>query len=207
MTTASRVIRSIGGAALAGFALVAYTPVPNLVDRAFSLPARLEPAGAIVVLAAGGVRGDGTLSNTSLRRTLHGIDLYRRGLAPVLALSGPPRGRAPAEGDVRSAFAREIGVPAGAILIETTARTTREEAERMSTMLRPHGIRRVLLVVDAEGARRATRLFQRSGLEPLPAPAEDVSGLDDSPEGRLDLARRLAIELFALAYYRAAGYL
>jgi hypothetical protein len=31
--------------------------------------------------------------------------------------------------------------------------------------------------------------------------------LDTSPEGRLDLTRRLAIEMVAVAYYRLAGYL
>lgn len=77
----------------------------------------------------------------------------------------------------------------------------------MSALLLPRGVRRVLLVVDTQGAYRAARLFERNGFDPLLAPAEDVSSVDGSPEGRLDLARRLAIEIVALAYYRVAGYL
>jgi uncharacterized SAM-binding protein YcdF (DUF218 family) len=204
---ASVIFRCVGAVALTTFVAVAYTPAASLLNRIFSAPARLEPAAAIVVLAGGGVRGDGSLSDVSLRRTLHGIALYRRGLAPLLAFSGPAGGMGPAEGDVRSVLAREVGVPSSAIVTETTARTTREEASRMSALLLPRGVRRVLLVVDAQGAYRAARLFERNGFDPLLAPAEDVSSLDGSPEGRLDLARRLAIEIVALAYYRVAGYL
>jgi len=208
VSAASVILRCVGAVALGGFVAVAYTPAPNLLNRVFSPPARLEPAAAIVVLAGGGVRGDGSLSDVSLRRTLHGIALYRRGLAPLLAFSGPAAGgMGPAEGDVRSALAREVGVPRSAIISETTARTTREEASRMSALLLPRGVRRVLLVVDTQGAYRAARLFERNGFDPLLAPAEDVSSVDGSPEGRLDLARRLAIEIVALAYYRVAGYL
>jgi uncharacterized SAM-binding protein YcdF (DUF218 family) len=204
---ASVILRCVGAVALSSFVAVAYTPAANLLNRVVTAPERLEPAAAIVVLAGGGVRGDGTLSDISMRRALHGIALYRRGLAPLLAFSGPASDGGPAEGDVRSALAREVGVPGSAIISETTARTTREEASRMSALLLPRGVRRVLLVVDAQGAYRAARLFERNGFDPLPAPAEDVSSLEGSPEGRLDLARRMAIELVAFSYYRVAGYL
>lgn len=200
-------VRAVGAIALVGFVILAYTPVPNLIDRHFGVPPRIEPAAAIVVLGAGGVRGDGTLSDSSLRRTMYGIALYRRGLAPLLALSGPPSGTGYVEADVRAAFARDAGIPASAIVTESTARTTREEASRMRALLLPRGIRRILLVVDVEGSYRAARVFERNGFDILVAPAEDVASLDTSPEGRLELARRLAIEMMAIAYYRVAGYL
>jgi uncharacterized SAM-binding protein YcdF (DUF218 family) len=199
-------LRAVGAVVIVAFLVIAYTPVPNLIDRHFGVPPRIEPAAAIVVLAAGGVRGDGTLSDSSLRRTMYGIALYRRGLAPVLALSGPPSGTGHIEADVRAAFAREVGVPDSAILTESTARTTREEASRMGALLLPRGVRRILLIVDVEGSYRAARLFERSGFETLVAPAEDVSSLDADPESRLELGRRLAIETVAIVYYRLAGY-
>ena len=200
-------VRAVGAIVLVGFVIVAYTPLPNVIDRHFRVPPRIEPAAAIVVLGAGGVHGDGTLSDSSLRRTMYGIELYRRSLAPLLAFSGPPTGTGHVEADVRAAFAQEIGVPASAIVTESTARTTREEASRMRALLLPRGIRRILLVVDVQGSYRAARLFERNGFEVLVAPAEDVSSLDASPEGRLDLTRRLAIEMLAVAYYRFAGYI
>src|SRR2546429_455759 len=85
------------------------------------------PSDAIVVLG-GWVSPSGLLSLESLRRTNRGIDLYRRGLAPVLVLLGGATGGGPTEADVRAEQARLRGVPPDAILTEARARTTREEA-------------------------------------------------------------------------------
>jgi hypothetical protein len=60
-----------------------------VLSRWLSKPPHLEFADAIVVLGAEGVRGNGTLSDASLRRALHGVDLYRRGLAKTIVFTGP----------------------------------------------------------------------------------------------------------------------
>ena len=199
-------MRLLGIVALVLFGAIAFTPLTSVVAGWLAVPPRLEAADAIVVLGGGGVRGDGTLTDTSLRRTLHGIVLFQRGLAPIMLLSGSPGRSRPTESEARAAVARTFGVPASAILTEGSALTTHEEAERIARRLRPLGVRRVLLVVDAEGMRRAMGAFTRAGLAPVPAPASDVSGVGGTPEGRLDLARRVLMELCALAYYRLAGY-
>ena len=201
------VLRVIGALALIAFAATAFTPLTSVVDRALDVGERIQPAAAIVVLGGGGVRGEDDLSDVSLRRTLRGVDLYRRGLAPVIVFSGPQMAQGPAEAEVRAALARRLGVSAAAILTESMALTTRQESTRIAALLRPRSVQRILLVADRQGMRRAAGLFSRAGFEVLPAPADDVSGVAGSPEERLDLARRILIELTALAYYRAAGYL
>ena len=80
--------RIVGGAGVVIFVVSAFTPVPNVMDHWLSVPARIEPADAIVVLAAG-IDEDGTLTINSMRRVLRGIALYKEGLAPLLVLSGP----------------------------------------------------------------------------------------------------------------------
>ena len=77
--------RIAGAAGVAGFLVIAFTPLPNALDRWLTIPARIEPADAIVVLAAG-LNSDEILSNSSMRRALRGITLYKLGLAP---LDGP----------------------------------------------------------------------------------------------------------------------
>lgn len=200
------VFRLLGVAGVGAFLAAAFTPLPDLMSRSMTTVARLDGAAAIVVLGGGGVRGDGTLSDTSMRRTLHGIELYRQGLAPLLVLSGPAS-TGPAEAEVRARLARECGVPAEAILTERAARTTHEEGINIGALLRPKGIRKIIVVADAQGTARAVGVFERVGFEVAPAAVGDVSGVGTAPEERLKLLRRVVIELLARSYYRVAGYL
>ena len=200
-------LRVAGAVSLVAFLTLAFTPLVARANRWLEVRPVVAPAAAIVVLGGGGVRADGSLTDVSLRRTLHGIDLYQRQLAPLLVLSGPKLEAARAEGEARTALARRLGVPPQAILTETAARTTREEAVRIAARLRPRGVERILLVADAQGMRRAVAAFRQAGLEPLPAPADDVPSAPGTPMARLVVAQRLVIEVMAVAYYHAAGYL
>lgn len=201
LRTASRII---GSAVLVLLVAIVFTPLPALVSSWLSRAAPPERADAIVVLGGGGVRGDGELTDVSLRRTYHGIRLFRSGLAPLLVLSGPADGRGPAEAVVRAQFAESCGIPTDAVLLETAARTTREEARNIARTLLRRGAKRILLVGDAEGMARARRLFGVAGFAVIPAPSADVGG--GRTEDRLAVARRVAIELTAWVYYALAGY-
>jgi uncharacterized SAM-binding protein YcdF (DUF218 family) len=203
----SPLLRGVGALSLVLFAVLAFTPLAAWLSHVLEPRPRLQPAAAIVVLGGGGLHADGTLADVSLRRTLRGIELYQRGLAPLLLFSGPRTPDGPAEGEVRAALARKLGVPDDAVLTEITARTTREEALRIAGLLLPRGVRRILLVADAQGMRRAAGVFRRAGFDPLPAPADDVTGHPGTPDGRLALAWRVLMETAALSYYRLAGYL
>lgn len=197
----------LGGLVLVALAATAFTPLPNLLANWLRTPSRLERAEAIVVLGAG-VRPDGTLGDSSIRRALLGILLYRNGLAPSLLLLGPPSPEGgPSEAEVRLELARGLGVPAEAILAESRAMTTREEAVRTKALLAPRQVRRILLVTDYQHMRRAQALFERAGFDVLPATTEEQSSVARGPEGRLELMRAVLGEVVARLYYRLAGYL
>ncbi|HEV8675921.1 MAG TPA: YdcF family protein [Methylomirabilota bacterium] len=199
-------LRALGVAGLALFVIVAFTPLPNVVGARLGSPPALAPADAIVVLGSG-TESDGTLANTSLRRTVHAIRLYQRGLAPLLFFLGARRpGAQTGEAEVRAALARELAVPATAILTEEPAWTTREEASRAQARLAPRGVRTILLVSEARHLVRARPVFERAGFRVLTAPA-DGAPLETQPEARLWLTRELLAELVARTYYRLAGYL
>jgi uncharacterized SAM-binding protein YcdF (DUF218 family) len=196
------IYRLLGGGAVALFALVAFSPLANLLAEAIYVPAVIAPADAVVVLAGSGVSRQGVLTSVSLRRAVHGIALHQEGWAPLLVLSG---GRG--EGSARAALARRLKVPAETILTVASGNTTREEAMQMARLLQPRGVGKILLVTDVQHMGRAKALFERVGFEVLPAPALDGSGLAGRPQGRLDLFYRMLQELAALQYYRLAGYL
>jgi uncharacterized SAM-binding protein YcdF (DUF218 family) len=197
----------VGAAGVVAFLVITFTPATSVLDRWLAIPARLEPADALIVLAAG-LDSDGVLSNSSMRRALRGITLYKKGLAPLLVLSGSP---APAggrpEAQVRADLARELGVPPAALILLGTARATREEALEFGRLLRPRGVRRILLVTDGDHMPRAFPLFERAGFEVFPAPVHDTVYDAAGPEDRLSTSRSTLMELAARLYYRAAGYL
>jgi uncharacterized SAM-binding protein YcdF (DUF218 family) len=196
----------LGAVTVAVFALLAYTPLIGAISQRLDAVPDPGPADAIVVLGAGSAR-DGVLSSPSLRRFVGGVLLYRRGLAPRLILMGPTYQGGPIEAETRAGLARMLGIPASAIVVEGGGRTTREEAELAASRVRALGGRRVLLVTGAQHMHRARRLFERSGLEVVPAPVIEVSPLAESPDGRLELARLVIMEGLARLYYRVTGQL
>jgi uncharacterized SAM-binding protein YcdF (DUF218 family) len=198
--------RVLGLVGVALFLAFAFTPLASLLSRRLEIPSRLEPADAIVVLGSG-VSEDGVLDSVSLSRLIQGVVLQRKGLSPLLVLSGPAPKRGPTEAEVRADLARELGVSPNAILTEAEARTTREEAIRIGALLRARHARRVLLVTSPQHMLRARRLFEDAGFEVLAAPADDGSRTERRPEGRLKLTREVLQEVLARLYYRMAGYL
>jgi uncharacterized SAM-binding protein YcdF (DUF218 family) len=196
------VCRVVGVLTLAGFVLAAYSSMPNAVAHIMMVPPDLGPADAIVVLGAS-VNRDGSLGDASLRRAIRGIRLQREGLAPRIVFLGMY-----GEAESRARLAVAMGVKRDAIMIETQEPTTRDEAERVGTVLGTRlGLRTILLVTDVLHMRRASRLFERAGFQVRPAPTEMGSLLVGKPEDRLRLTRTVGQELLALGYHKVFGYL
>jgi uncharacterized SAM-binding protein YcdF (DUF218 family) len=198
-------LRILGAAGLIGLGVAAFSPLANALNAWMAGTPRLEPAEAIVVLARGGVDADGVLTNASLRRTLLGVTLYKNGLAPLLVFSGGISPDGLDEAAVRAALAGGLGIPAGAVLIASPVRSTRDEGAVVRRLLEPRGIRRILLVADPVDMPRTRAVFERVGFAVLPAPTAS-SGPSD-PESRLSLLRDLAVEMLGLVYYRLAGHI
>lgn len=195
-------VRAAGIAALALFALSAFTPLPVVLYALLVPAADQGRADAIVVMAASGVLEDGLLADDSLRRAAFAVDLYRVGRAPLLVLSGSAGS---SESTVRAALAAQCGVPAGAIIARPTGYTTHEEVDALVPVLRARGVQRVLLVTDGAHIRRSMRLFRHARFDVLAAPVRAMQ-LPRRPGERLRLFHETAREGAALLYYSLAGY-
>jgi uncharacterized SAM-binding protein YcdF (DUF218 family) len=200
MSRGGAALRLLGGTTLLGLAICTFTALPNAVCRRSAVAGAPRPAQAIVVLG-GDMTREGVLSASSLRRALHGILLYRQGLAPHLVFLGPRTSSGHSQSEARAALALECGIPPGAIL---TAQgwTTRDEAEDVKALLAARGVRSILLVTGALHMGRARWLFERAGFEVIPAPLPDASCESVRPEGRLGLTMSLLQERLAWGYNR-----
>jgi uncharacterized SAM-binding protein YcdF (DUF218 family) len=197
----SRLCRVLGAGLTLALLAAAFTPLSERWCESCLLAPRLSPADAIVVLGSG-VDADGQMTGSSQRKALFGIDLYRKRLAPRLVFLGWEE-----EAEARRSLALGMGIAPEAILAGSGARTTRDEAERATTLLRSSAVRRVLLVTGGLHMRRAARAFERAGFEVAPAPIPDIFCRETVPEHRVTLTLMLLRESAALAYYRLAGYL
>jgi uncharacterized SAM-binding protein YcdF (DUF218 family) len=192
----------VGAAGLAAFALLAFTPLAAALHGGLSAGPALPPADAIVVLGSG-VMPDGELTDNSLRRTVHGIRLFRQGRAKRLVLLGPEYHGA-VEAEVRAGYAADLGVPAEALIVEPGGESTRDEARRVRARL-GGGRAAVILVTGLHHMPRARRVFEREGLGVAPSPVIEESLRPQRPQGRLGLARAMVQEAVARAYYRMTG--
>ena len=127
-----------------------------------------RPAHAIVVLGA--AQYDGKPSPVLRARVDHAIQLWRRGLAPLLFMTG---GRGPgdttSEAAVERRYAISNGVPASAILMEEESRSTSESLRTVAAMLGKDS-RAVILVSDPFHMLRLSILARRFGLQPRTSP-------------------------------------
>lgn len=195
--------RAIGAAGLAAFFLFGFTPLAAALHGGFAGGAAPPRADAIVVLGSG-VMPEGELSDNSLRRTIHGIRLFRQGLAPRIVLLGPEYHGA-VEADVRARYAADLGIPKGALIVEGGGQSTRDEAQLVLRRLgRGRGVA-VILVTGVHHMPRARRVFEREGMIVAAAPVLEESLAPQRPQARLGLLRAMAQEAVARAFYRVTG--
>jgi uncharacterized SAM-binding protein YcdF (DUF218 family) len=128
-----------------------------------------RPVGAIVVLGA--AQYVGRPSPVLRARLDHAIALWRRGLAPLMIVTGGTgKGDTTSEAAVSQRYVVQHGVPVQAVLLETEGRTTSESMVGVSALMGSRGRRDVLLVSDPFHMLRLTIIARRHGLEPFASP-------------------------------------
>lgn len=136
-----------------------------------------RPSDAIVVLGA--AQYDGTPSPQLAARLDHASDLYERGIAPLVVVTG---GKQPAdrftEAEASRAYLLDLGVPDEAILLENEGGTTYESLTRTADMLRERGSSQVVVVTDPYHVLRSRMTAAEVGLDAVGSatPSSVVSG-------------------------------
>ena len=140
-------------------------------------PAAQYPNADVIVVLGGGGEG-ATLENRPVPNLGEAADrewfaaqLYHAGKAPLLLLSaGQSPGRYTEPGAKGMAtFLEALGVPGDALLLETVARNTLENARFVEQQLATKGADHILLVTSAYHMPRALRLFEGTQMRITPA--------------------------------------
>src|SRR6476660_9891101 len=141
-----------------------------------------RPTSAIVVLGA--AQYVGRPSPVLRARLDHAVALWRRGLAPIMIVTGGTgMGDTTSEAAVSQRYVAQHGVPIQSILLETEGRTTSESMAGVSALMASQGRRDVLLVSDPFHMLRLTILARRHGLTPYASPTP-TSPIAASPTER-----------------------
>ena len=129
-----------------------------------------RPADAIIVLGAAAY--DAKPSPVLEERIRHGIDLYRRGLAPKLIFTGGYGGVGArfSESQVARRYALRQGVPDKAILIESLSRNTHDNLRQASLLMQQHQLHDVIVVSDPLHMARALRISKELGIRAVGSP-------------------------------------
>jgi uncharacterized SAM-binding protein YcdF (DUF218 family) len=134
-----------------------------------------RPADVIVILGAAEYRG--RPSPVYRARLDHGLELYRKGLAPRIITTGGAGGDPHfTEGGVGQAYLAERGVPSEVITAEQEGSTTAESIAAVAEIMRRMGLSSCIIVSDGYHIFRAKKMLESLGLRVYGSPRPSQSG-------------------------------
>jgi uncharacterized SAM-binding protein YcdF (DUF218 family) len=126
----------------------------------------LHPADAIVVFGA--AEYSGRPSPVLRARLDHALDIFHRGLAPVvITTGGAALDPTFSEGGVGRDYLMHHGVPERSLIAETQGRDTSESAERVAVIMSANGLHSCIAVSDAYHVFRIRKLLEYEGVHPV----------------------------------------
>jgi uncharacterized SAM-binding protein YcdF (DUF218 family) len=167
-----------------------------------------------------------TEMNEAGDRITRAASLYRDGKAPLIVASGGAidwLGSQTPEAEGMRELLEFMEIPADAIVTESKARNTYENATLVREIADERGFNKILLVTSALHMPRSVAIFEKQGFEVIPAPADfQVTRSDDGgaqasmgarlyrlmPDAQhLALSTRALKEYLGSLVYRLRGWL
>ncbi len=146
----------------------------------------LEGADCILILGAG-VRSDGTPSHMLEDRLLVGIDLYERGLAPKLLMSGDHGTKEYDEVNAMKRFAVQRGVDADDVFMDHAGFSTYESICRAKEIF---GAKKIIIVSQEYHLYRAIHLADVFGIDAIGVSADLRTYVGQSARDAREIAAR-----------------
>jgi uncharacterized SAM-binding protein YcdF (DUF218 family) len=162
---------------------------------------RDQAARADAIGVLGAAEYDGRPSPVYRARLDHALQLYHRGIAPLIITLGGPGGDQYTEGSVGREYLMSKGVPESAIIAETESRNTEESARRMVVIARANGLHRLVVVSDDTHMFRIHEICAADGLDVLTSPRPRPATEEKTQEGE-----RIAHEILSYTLWRLDLY-
>jgi uncharacterized SAM-binding protein YcdF (DUF218 family) len=161
-----RTLLALAAVVLVGFA---YFGLTLLQVRAAGASDQARAVDAIVVMGA--AQYDGRPSPQLAARLDHVVELWARGLAPLVVVTGGKQvGDRFTEAEASSSYLVEHGVPKESILEENSAHNSYDSLVGVRSLLRPRGLHRILLVSDPYHSLRIRLVSQELGMTAYVSP-------------------------------------
>jgi len=126
----------------------------------------LHPADAIVVFGA--AEYSGRPSPVLKARLDHALDLFHRGLAPVVITTGGSASDPVfSEGGVGRDYLMKHGVPERSLIAETQGKDTSQSANRVAVIMHANGLKTCIAVSDAYHVFRIRKLLEHESVGPV----------------------------------------
>lgn len=126
----------------------------------------VHPADAIVVFGA--AEYSGRPSPVLKARLDHALDLFHRGVAPVVITTGGAASDPVfSEGGVGKEYMMRHGVSERSLIAETQGRDTAESAIRVGVIMHANGLHSCIAVSDAYHVFRIRKLLEHQGVGPV----------------------------------------
>ncbi len=167
--------------------------------ESYAVQDQAAPADAIGVLGA--AEYDGRPSPVYRARLDHALELYHRGIAPLIITLGGNGGDQFTEGSVGEDYLIGKGVPESDIIAETESRNTEESARRIAVIARVNGLHRLVVVSDDTHMFRIHAICAANGLNVLTSPRPRPAA-----EGKTIEAQRIAHEILSYTLWRLHLY-
>jgi uncharacterized SAM-binding protein YcdF (DUF218 family) len=156
-----------------------------------------RPADAIAVFGA--AEYSGRPSPVLHARLDHAVDLYRKGIAPLVITlgGGSDKDSGMTEGGVGRDYLLAKGIPFDRIVAETTSVDTEQQVTRLAEIAARRGLKHIVVVSDGTHMLRVKRLCADAGLDVYSSPRQALGHIDD-----YDLARRYFHEMLSYTSLR-----
>lgn len=166
-----------------------------------------DAEGDYLIVLANEQQADGIIGGSTYWRVVYAVRAWRKGHFQYIVVSGANGGGGvPMAVNMRD-FLVSQGVPADRVLLETAARSTRENALFVTRLLAGRPGKKVLLSSDLH-TYRAHRAFLKAGLTDIvPRPFPDTIKQSSNWTNRWNCFLGLASETIKIGYYRAKGWI